>query len=277
MKTADRRHRRAHEHVRRQPARIVQPDDYAAGSARGGAARVRGRRRVPAARARGGRRGGCSRRRATRSAQLVGHGRARPRHRAACRSSRSAAAPAGSAATSPRCSGSPCVVPPDAEVISSIGDALSLVRAARERTDRRPDRGGRGRAGRRRREGGRRRRGRARDARGAHRVRRRPQGAARGGHGVDRARSRRGARSARRSPSREIRTRATEHGFDAVARVGGVLGRDAATDRVAGARPLRRRRRRHRGRRRARRPGSGVTRDEIAGAIEQRTRATSVR
>jgi hypothetical protein len=30
--------------------------------------------------------------------------------------------------------GVPCTIPPDAEVISSVGDALSLVRAARERT-----------------------------------------------------------------------------------------------------------------------------------------------
>ena len=58
------------------------------------------------------------------------------------RSSRSAAGPAGWAATSRQMLGLECVVPDGAEVISSIGDALSLVRAERERTRPRADAAG---------------------------------------------------------------------------------------------------------------------------------------
>ena len=124
-----------------------------------------------------------------------------------------------------------CVVPPDAEVISSIGDALSLVRAERERTVADPTAADVDALDRRGRAGGRRGRGRAGVARGAGRVRRRPQGAARGRDRVDRARGRRGCPAG--SPPRRDRspTRAAEHGCDAPA-ASGSSGSRRGEDRV---------------------------------------------
>ena len=99
----------------------------------GGPPGLRRRRRAAAARRR--RSGPAHARR------VGGSGRARwrspsPRSTASSRrpSSRSAEAPAGSVASSPRRLGLECHVPPLAEVISAVGDALSLVRVERERS-----------------------------------------------------------------------------------------------------------------------------------------------
>ena len=114
---------------------------------------------------------------------------------------------------------------------------------------------------------------RSRLARGPGRVRRRPQGAARGRHRIDRARGRRGPgpapadapddRGAR--PRSTAATRAASSGVFWVAEGDGP-GR--------GPRPLRRRRRRGDRRGRAPRTGAGASglRDAVAKAVERRTR-----
>ena len=125
----------ADQHLRRQRARASsQPGDYAA-------------RATPPPRPRPSRwpapHCACRRDEVARrmlEASGTGRGRARrprrggPPPRSARRSSPSAAAPAGWVATWPRSSAWSASCPPEAEVISSVGDALSLLRAERERT-----------------------------------------------------------------------------------------------------------------------------------------------
>ena len=111
---------------------IVEPGDYAEGSAEAAAPR---RSTPPGAYLRlDGARGRAPDARSVRAGRRSARrgGRARARARARRRSSRSVAARVVSAATSPaRLGVSSAWCRPDAEVISSIGDALSLVRAAR--------------------------------------------------------------------------------------------------------------------------------------------------
>ena len=189
-----------HQHLRRRRAR------------RRAARRPRRRRRRPRRRAsppsrsagallgldgdEAGRRGCCAPRR-RRSARSAMRGGRRVRPGASRRSWRSAAAPAASAAHVARRPRPRVHVPELAEVISAVGDALSLVRVERERsvTDGHGERPRRARS----RGGGRlhRRRRRPRVGRRAGRARRRPHHAPRHRHGHGGARGRSPARARR--------------------------------------------------------------------------------
>ena len=135
LESADGRRVGPHQHVRGERARRRRARRLRRTATPRRPRRVRGRRRGARASRRRGRAAACSRRRRRRSCELVARGGrrppscTRPDDRRRRRRRRRARPPRRRA-----CSASTASCPTGAEVISSIGDALSLVRAERERT-----------------------------------------------------------------------------------------------------------------------------------------------